>query len=149
MAPSRISFCSHSLAMLATHEHELGFPMPRWARKRCSSRSVTPSAIRQVGDPGYRQAMPAPIAQDRLIGADGCLSGDCARAETGRRPSLSKIDLVDLGGAQRVETLQHGFLAIWSTAVVSTCTREMWRQSTLLAAFDWQRWARGAQRKPM
>ena len=87
--------------------------------------------------------MPAPIAQDRLIGADGCLSGDCARAETGRRPSLSKIDLVDLGGAQRVETLQHGFLAIWSTAVVSTCTREMWRQSTLLAAFDWQRWARG------
>ena len=75
MAPSRISFCSHSLAMLATHQHEPGFPMPRWARKRCSSRSVTPSAIRQVGDPGYRQAMPAPIAQDRLIGADGYCRG--------------------------------------------------------------------------
>lgn len=99
MAPSRISFCSHSLAMLATHQHEPGFPMPRWARKRCSSRSVTPSAIRQVGDPEYRQAMPAPIAQDPLIEADGYLSGDCARAKTGRRARLSKIDLVDLGGA--------------------------------------------------
>lgn len=85
MAPSRISFGSHSLA---THQHEPGFPMPRWARKHCSSRSDA-LGDQQVGDPGYRQVMPAPIAQDRLIGGDGYLSGDCARAKTGRRARLS------------------------------------------------------------
>lgn len=48
--------------------------MPRWARKRCSSRSVTPSAIRQVASSDASPDCSGPTDRSRRVSVGGLCS---------------------------------------------------------------------------
>jgi len=77
----------------------------------------------------------------RLLRADGSeqagvCRGDCGRAETGRRAISLKIAW-SMSARAASRDIAVRFSGDIVTAVVSTCSQEMLRQSTLLADCDW------------